>query len=923
MKRLFLGAVILALLVVFIQPVQALRLRSVQAQAPTPPAFVRQLLNSMTPEERIGQLFLVTFTGTDAGETSQIYDLIVNHHVGGVVLLAANDNFVTAPDTLIDVHRLIASLQEAERIGSTVQTINTETGGLDNPAYVPLWVGIAQEGNGAPTDQILNGLTSLPSAMALGATWQPELAEQVGMVAGQELSALGFNLYFGPSLDVLEQPKSTSSGDLGTRVFGGDPFWVGEMGRAYISGLHHGSDNRLLVIAKHFPGRGSSDRLPEAEVATVRKSLEQLKQIELAPFFAVTGNAPEPAAAADGLLVSHIRYQGLQGNIRATTRPVSFDSQALTEILKLPQFSAWWENGGLIVSDNLGSRAVRDFYAPGGGNFSARSVARDAFLAGNDLLYLGNITSDESLDNYGTVVRILDFFTQKYSEDPAFALRVDAAVTRILTRKFGLYGVFPSAEITPDAGQLDVAGTSSQVTFQVASNAVTLLSPERQELDTVLPSPPSSSDYLVFLTDSSSTQQCGTCPEQATLATDALQQAILRLYGPTAGGQVIPSHLTSYSFQELSNLMSGSGGEYLEPDLRRANWVILSMSETASGQPQLISRFLSERQDLLRTKKVILFSFGAPYYLDSTDISKLSAYFALYSKSSAFVDVAARVLYRELPLVGYSPVSIPGIGYDLIAVTAPDPSQIITLTPELPAGPVSTADPSLTPEAAAPLLVNMGDMVVVRTGKIIDHNGHPVPDGTVVRFSITLGGENVGVLQQQDATTTAGVASISFRLDKPGLVEISAASEPATVSTVLQVDVSEGAAAVVTVIVPFLTETVVPITSTPTPEPESDFVTLEGAPRFSGWMLILFVLGGGAGLAYWVGGSIGSPRWSMRWALCALLGGLLVYNYLALGLPGAAGALTAGGGSVLIGLTVLGEALGALGAWLWMRGRSR
>jgi beta-N-acetylhexosaminidase len=337
----------------------------------------------------------------------------------------------------------------------------------------------------------------------------------------------------------------------------------------------------------------------------------------------------------------------------------------------------------------------------------------------------------------------------------------------------------------------------------------------------------------------------------------------------------------------------------------------------------LVSRFLAERQDLLRTKKIILFSFGAPYYLDSTDISKLTAYFALYSKSSAFVDVAARVLYQELPLVGYSPVSIPGIGYDLIAVTAPDPNQVITLTLDLPADSVSTAIPALTPEVVAPPLVNMGDMVVVRTGKIIDHNGHPVPDGTVVRFTITLGGDNSGVLQQQDATTTAGVASISFRLDKAGLVEIRAASEPATISDVLQLDVKEGVAAVVTVIVPFPSETPIPSTPTPTPIPENDFVTSEGAPRFSGWMLILFVLGGGTGLASWVGRSVGSPRWGMRWALCALLGGLFVYNYLALGLPGATDVLKSGGGAVLVGLTFLGEALGALGAWLWMRGRTR
>lgn len=921
MRRLVFGAVILALLVVFMQRKPA------QAQTPEPPILVQQLLNSMTPEERVGQLFLVTFTGTDGSDASQIYDLVVNYHVGGVALLASNDNFIAAPDTLADVHRLIASLQDAEKLGSTVQVMNTDTGKFAvGPVYVPLWVGIAQEGNGAPTDQIINGLTPLPSEMALGATWQPDLAEQVGAVAGKELAALGFNLFFGPSLDVLDQPAagSSSSGDLGARVFGGDPFWVGEMGRAYISGLHRGSENRLLVISKHFPGRGSSDRLPEEEVATVRKSLEQLKQIELAPFFAVTGNAPDAGATTDGLLVSHIRYQGFQGNIRATTRPVSFDAQALGEILKLPQFSVWRDNGGLIVSDDLGSRAVRDFYAPADSAFNPRLIVRDAFLAGTDLLNLGNIFSADMSDHEATVKQVLTYFAQRYIEDPAFAGRVDAAVLRLLVRKVALYGPFSAATVTPDVNQLDTLGGSDQITFQVASQALSLLSPERQELDSILPEPPTSADYLVFLTDANSATQCTTCPEQPVLPADAFQQAILRLYGPTAGGQVIASHLTSYTFTDLTNLLAGNVIEGMENSLSRANWVIISLTDPASNQPQIIRQFLSERQDLLRAKKIILFTFGAPYYFGSTDIAKLSAYFALYSKSPAFVDVAARILYQELPLDGHSPVSIPGVGYELINVTSPDPAQVISLFLDLPADTDVTAVPSLTPEPTAMPLFNIGDTVTVRTGALIDHNGNFVPDGTVVRFTVSLGGENGGVFQQQDATTTFGVANITLRIDKPGLVEIRAVSEPATISEVLQLDVKEGAGAVVTVIVPFPSEvtTAVPIPPTPTPVVQNDFITPEGAPRFGGWMLNLFILGGGSLLAYWVGGSWGKVRWSMRWALCSLLGGLLVYNYLALGLPGAADVLMAGGGGALVGLTVLGEMAGMLCAWLWMQKRA-
>src|SRR5947207_3379081 len=74
---------------------QAAPLSLVQAQGKDP---VGELMTKMTAEEKVGQLFLVTFTGTDAGPQSHIYDLITNHHIGGVVLTRANDNFVAAPD---------------------------------------------------------------------------------------------------------------------------------------------------------------------------------------------------------------------------------------------------------------------------------------------------------------------------------------------------------------------------------------------------------------------------------------------------------------------------------------------------------------------------------------------------------------------------------------------------------------------------------------------------------------------------------------------------------------------------------------------------------------------------------------------------------------------------------------------------------
>ena len=57
-----------------------------QAETRLQTSKAQAVLAAMTPEERVGQLFLVTFQGTDTHDQTQIYDLIANHHVGGVVL---------------------------------------------------------------------------------------------------------------------------------------------------------------------------------------------------------------------------------------------------------------------------------------------------------------------------------------------------------------------------------------------------------------------------------------------------------------------------------------------------------------------------------------------------------------------------------------------------------------------------------------------------------------------------------------------------------------------------------------------------------------------------------------------------------------------------------------------------------------------
>jgi beta-N-acetylhexosaminidase len=262
---------------------------------------------------------------------------------------------------------------------------------------MPLLVAVSQEGDGHPFTAMRNGFTQLPSSMALGATWNDSYAESIGSVVGQELSAVGVNLLLGPSLDVLKDPRPGLSDHLGTRVFGGDPFWTGRLGRAYIRGVHVGSEGRVATVAKHLPGLGASDRSLEEEVATVDKSLPDLRLIELPPFFAVT-QADTVTETTDALMTAHIRYRGFQGNIRYVTPPISLHAQGMEQIMTLPELASWRDKGGLLVSDSLGVPAIRRYYSPELTSFPHRQITLDAFQAGNDLLTISRFSLDDSWD---------------------------------------------------------------------------------------------------------------------------------------------------------------------------------------------------------------------------------------------------------------------------------------------------------------------------------------------------------------------------------------------------------------------------------------------------------------------------------------------------------------------------------------------
>jgi beta-N-acetylhexosaminidase len=916
------------------------------------PAFdpaIEQLLDQMTPEEKVGQLFLVTFVGDDVLPASDVARLIQQHRVGGVVLSPASGNFANGDDAPQQLATLANTLQTLAFTAPLTSTLAPTATTSYTP--IPLFIALNQEGDGYPFSNLRTGLTPLPNEMAIGATWNPTYAQQVGQIVGQELSAVGINMLLGPSLDVLDRPRPTLRGALGTRTFGGDPYWVGRMAQAYIKGVHTGSEGRLLTVANHFPGLGGTDRNPYEELPTIQKSLDTLRSIELVPFFAATSLDPDnPMVATDALMTSHVRYRGFQGNIRQLTRPISCDAQNLPAILSLPEFAPWREAGGLLVSDALGVPAIRKFYDPTLQSFPAKRIAQECFLAGNDLLYLSHFDlSDDWENQLANIEATITFFRDKYNSDPAFQLRVDESVARILGRKRALYGDFSLEGAQVSVGRVpELVGQQGTAVSQVAQEAATLIYPGLDELSDRLPSPPLSGDQILIITDDRQGQDCADCAPFYFIHPTVLESLILTLYGPEATGQISADQVNSLTFSQLKYVLLGEGGgaqeggqpaqvdetgptgdtgeptpvaetaERIDELIRAADWIIFAMLDVNTvdyPQSDALKLFLRQRSDSLQGKKLVVLAFSAPYYLDTTEVSKLTAYYGLYSKSPAFLNAAVRLLFQEFQPRGASPVDVDAIGYQMIEVTRPDPNQVINIDVVTSEGvPASSTPTPVSSPAPAPqgtpipiqLDLQVGDVLTLRTGKILDRNGRSVPDGTPVEFRML---DTVLALEapRLSATTVDGVATANFKLDRSGTWEITATSDTAQRSVRLILTIPEKGPVEVgfdrptptptatpsptpTITpTPTPTETPVPPTATPTstatPTPTSLPAALGKTVDAMGLFLSLISLSviGGVLLALPTGNPIALEE-RLRLPLTAVVSGLIGYVVFAVGL---------------------------------------
>ena len=296
--------------------------------------WVDSVFHTLTPEQKIGQFFMVaTFSNRHENHYQYIDHLIQTNNIGGLIF------FQGGPYR----QAVLTNRYQAE-------------------SKVPLLIGIDGEwGLGMRLDSTME----FPKQMALGAIRNNEVIYRMGAEIGRQCQRLGIHINFAPVSDINSNPANPV---IGVRSFGESKENVALKASAYMRGLQQ---THVIATAKHFPGHGNTIADSHHTLPTVSRSSEQMREIDLYPFRKLI------ADSLMGVVTGHLHVPVID-NTPALAATLS--EKIVTELLKK-------ELGfrGLVFTDALNM---------GGINRSPKlmDVNLRALIAGNDiLLYPENV----------------------------------------------------------------------------------------------------------------------------------------------------------------------------------------------------------------------------------------------------------------------------------------------------------------------------------------------------------------------------------------------------------------------------------------------------------------------------------------------------------------------------------------------------
>lgn len=287
--------------------------------------WVEKTVSRMSLKEKIGQLFIYTLAPVRTkANLATLREAVDTYKIGGLLFsggLATNQaNLTNYAQDIADVPLMI--------------TFDGEWG-----------LGMR-----------LKDTPSFPRNMVLGCIQDDRLIYEYGREVGRECRQLGIQVDFAPVADVNINPLNPV---INVRSFGQNPHNVADKVVAFASGLE---SERVMAVAKHFPGHGDTDTDSHLSLPTLPFTRERLDSVELFPFRQAI------RAGISGIMVGHLQVPVLEPDLQF---PSSLSRNIVYGLLREElQFK------GLIFTDALAMKGVS----------KNENVCAYALRAGNDMV---------------------------------------------------------------------------------------------------------------------------------------------------------------------------------------------------------------------------------------------------------------------------------------------------------------------------------------------------------------------------------------------------------------------------------------------------------------------------------------------------------------------------------------------------------
>ena len=372
------------LLLSFAKPAGRLRQPPDPLPATAPEAaWVDSVFNSLSPEQRLGQLFMVAaYSNKDRSHVDHIERLVRNQNIGGVMFLQGGPR-------------------------RQVQMTNR----LQAAAKVPLLIAMDAEWG---LDMRLDSSMHFAKQMTLGAMDDEHYVYQMGREIARKLRALGVHISFAPVIDVNSNPGNPV---IGNRSFGEDQNRVAKLGIQYVKGLQ---DNGVMAVAKHFPGHGDTDTDSHVALPVINTDMARLTKVDLVPF------QQSFEAGVMGVMVAHL-YMPLFDTTDAKTTTLSH--ALVTDLLKDKMGFK-----GLVFTDALNMKSVSRLYKDGELDALALAAGNDVLLFSEDvpaaLLRIREAIAAGKLKQEDIDLRVKKILRAKYWAGLAKVKPVDLSLLR-------------------------------------------------------------------------------------------------------------------------------------------------------------------------------------------------------------------------------------------------------------------------------------------------------------------------------------------------------------------------------------------------------------------------------------------------------------------------------------------------------------